>query len=556
VRGDFSGVAFEGDGMKARFFRDEGGKFLIETEGPDGKTATFEVAYTFGWNPLQQYLIRFPGGRMQAFSLAWDVPGKRWFFLYPGKRIPRSDWLHWTRNGQNWNGMCAECHSTNLRKGYRPAEARYETTFSEITVSCEACHGPASAHVAWARERKVRGEVGPVTGDRGLVVRLREAVPARWVGGSPDGIARRDRPRESQVEVETCARCHARRGVISEDYVHGRPILDTHRVALLEERLYYADGQILDEVYEYGSFLQSRMYQAGVTCTDCHDPHRVGLRGDPDATCAKCHEPSRFSRKSHHFHAEGTKGASCVECHMASRTYMVVDLRRDHSFRIPRPDLTAKIGTPNACNGCHTDRSAAWAATAVERWYGPSRRSARPHYGEALHAGRRRLAGAGAALEVGPVQGHRLGESAAEGAAFAAVAVAEAAVLGEDVGATLRRLLLLELRCLVGPSGVPYGVRPVRDKRQKDERHHDVDLLAGIHSGHAPRALSTGDTQHETRSPCLVSRVSCPNPRLTCLWGRSTLKPPVGRVAALRLVSEGGKSELHRARALGNAQEG
>jgi Flp pilus assembly protein TadD len=402
VLGDFRNVRLTYNGVTSTFFR-RNGMFFVRTDGPDGKLQEHQIAYTFGVAPLQQYLVAFPRGRYQALSIAWDSRpkaqgGQRWFHLYPGEKVDHRDVLHWTRPSQNWNFMCAECHSTNLRKGYRPAKNGYETTFSEITVSCEACHGPASAHVAWERERKATGEAGPVTGDRGLVVRLREAVPARWVGGSPDGIARRDRPRESQVEVETCARCHSRRGVVSEDYVHGRPILDTHRVALLEGRLYHADGQILDEVYEYGSFLQSRMYQAGVTCTDCHDPHGVGGRGDPDATCAKCHEPSRFSRKSHHFHAEGTRGASCVECHMTSRTYMVVDPRRDHSFRLPRPDLTVKIGTPNACNGCHTDRPAAWAATAVERWYGPSRRSARPHYGEALHAGRRHLAGAGAAL--------------------------------------------------------------------------------------------------------------------------------------------------------------
>ena len=134
VRGDFSGVRFEGDGMRARFFRRDG-KFLVETDGPDGKSAVYEVAYTFGWKPLQQYLVRFPGGRMQAFSVAWDVPGKRWFFLYPGKKIPPSDWLHWTRNSQNWNGMCAECHSTNLVKGFDPKTNTYDTTWSEVDVT-------------------------------------------------------------------------------------------------------------------------------------------------------------------------------------------------------------------------------------------------------------------------------------------------------------------------------------------------------------------------------------------------------------------------------------
>jgi Flp pilus assembly protein TadD/cytochrome c553 len=392
VLGNFSGTSFRHFDVTSRFYRRDGGYF-VTTDGPDGKLAEFKVAYTFGVFPLQQYLVPMSGGRYQALSVAWDSRpksegGQRWFHLYPKERIPAGDILHWTGPEQNWNYMCAECHSTNLKKGWRSDSTGYVTTWSEIDVSCEACHGPGSAHVAWARKHHAAGSPAAM----GLLVDLREPAYA-WAMDGTSGIARRSRPRQSAAELETCARCHARRTSLSEDYLPGRPLLQTHKPALLDERLYYADGQQLEEVYEYGSFLQSRMHAAGVSCGDCHDPHSLHIRTEPDALCERCHLPASFATTAHHHHRPGSKGASCVACHMPTRDYMVVDARRDHSFRVPRPDLSAKIGSPNACNGCHTERPTAWAEHAMETWY-PHGRWTQPHYGEALDAGRRGLPGA------------------------------------------------------------------------------------------------------------------------------------------------------------------
>jgi tetratricopeptide (TPR) repeat protein len=367
VRGDFSGIAFEGDGMKARFFR-EGAKFRIEGEGPDGRPAAFEVAYTFGWDPLQQYLIRFPGGRLQAFSVAWDVPGQRWFFLYPGKRIARSDWLHWTRNGQNWNGMCAECHSTNLVKGFDPGTDSYRTTWSEIDVSCEACHGPGSRHAAWAA---IPPMGRPRIENAGLVMKT-------------SGITNRE-------QVGLCAPCHSRRTELG-DYDHRRTeLLDNHLPALLSEGLYQPDGQILDEVFEYGSFVQSKMYRMGVRCTDCHDAHRLKRPMPGNETCLRCHAPAAYDDARHHFHKKEWKGrpsdgALCVSCHMPKSPFMVVHQRADHSLRVPRPDLTRELGVSNACSRCHDDKPLSWVTAAYDKWYGTARK---PHYGSVLAAGRR-----------------------------------------------------------------------------------------------------------------------------------------------------------------------
>ena len=386
VLGDFNDADFKYGDVTSHFFKRDG-KFMVRTDGPDGKLADYEVKYTFGWTPLQQYLIAFPGGRLQALGIAWDTRpkaegGQRWFHLYPDERIDYEDRLHWTSLYQTWNLQCAACHSTNLRKGYDPESRTYKTTFSEIDVACEECHGAASRHVEWAKRRKP-----PYSGedDKGLQVVLRSRWNQAWKPAAPDAdTARRDRP-AAEALMNVCAACHSRRSTIAEHGKPGAPLEDTHRLAMLTPPNYFADGQIREEVYVWGSFHQSEMYQRGVTCMDCHEPHALKLRARGNALCTRCHKASVFDTEKHHFHQAGTKGAQCVECHMPARTYMVVDPRRDHSIRIPRPDLSASIGSPNACTQCHDNRKPDWAAAAMDKWYGRDWRE-HPQYGSTFHA--------------------------------------------------------------------------------------------------------------------------------------------------------------------------
>jgi len=368
VLADFDDAELTHRGITSRFFRRDG-RFFVLTEGPGGAMAEFEVPYTFGVRPLQQYLVRFPGGRLQALSLAWDVPGERWFHLYQDQDIPPDDWLHWTRNSMNWNGMCAECHSTNLEKGYDPETDTYTTTWSEIDVGCEACHGPGSRHVDWA---EIQPMARPEVDDYSLVVPTSGTTP--------------------EEQVELCAPCHSRRSELGDWDHTGGQLLDHMVPSLLVEGLYHADGQILDEVYVYSSFLQSKMYQRGVKCSDCHDVHSLERLRPDNQLCLQCHQGEVYDSYDHHFHKkvhEGrpSDGALCVRCHMPEQPYMVVDWRADHSLRLPRPDLTEAIGTPNACaqEGCHDDRPLEWLLDATRRWYGSARR---PHYGTAFAAGR------------------------------------------------------------------------------------------------------------------------------------------------------------------------
>lgn len=374
VLGDFGGATFDYAGITSTFFRRDG-EFMVRTDGPGGELEDYQVAYTFGVDPLQQYLVRMPDGRLQALSIAWDVRpheqgGQRWFHLYPDERIDATDALHWTGVHQNWNSMCADCHSTNLRKNYDPDADRFRTTWSEISVGCEACHGPGSRHLDWARTRTAGEGDRPERGRMGLLADLSERHGVRWIPDAASGTSARSEPRETRNEIQVCAQCHARRAQVAEGYVAGAPLLDHYLPALLTPDLYHADGQQLDEVYTYGSFLQSRMFHAGVTCSDCHDPHGGELRASGDALCAQCHSPARYQTTAHHFHQPTGEGARCVACHMPATTYMQIDPRRDHSIRVPRPQLTVELGTPNACNACHQDRGAAWAAEQAREWYG------------------------------------------------------------------------------------------------------------------------------------------------------------------------------------------
>jgi len=381
VLGDFADAHFEHLGIRSQFSNRDG-RYFVKTSGPDNQTTTYEITWTVGVAPLQQYLITLDDGRLQALDIAWDTEQSRWFHLYPDQALENDPGLHWTGPYKNWNARCVTCHVTGFSKGYDPLNDRYQSTWSEPGVGCEACHGPGEAHVAWA-ERNEPSSLAPFTG----------------VDAKGFTVSATDNPAS---KIELCASCHSRREALGADSAPpGEPFADHYQLALLREGLYYADGQIQDEVYVYGSFLQSKMYARGVRCSHCHEPHSAQLVADVDAVCTRCHRPqgnadfptlvsASYVSPNHHRHAPDSEAARCVSCHMPKRSYMVVDPRRDHSFRVPRPDLSVKLGVPNACNGCHTNQSAEWAKVQVEEWF-PKGRQLKPHYGEALHAGRQGL---------------------------------------------------------------------------------------------------------------------------------------------------------------------
>ena len=394
VRADFNDSLFSGADHRARFFR-RGDAFVVRTTGPDGKEADFPVTHTFGVDPLQQYLLPLPGGRLQALTIAWDTRQRRWFSLQTeGSIAPRSS-LHWSGRYQNWNLMCGECHTTAFNKGYDAARDSYRTTWAEPDVGCQACHGPGREHAVSARQLAQAPVPAAAPPKQSAALPRPTMTPNQALG-------------EAHAQVDQCAACHSRRTRLLETTVPGAPLLDNYVPDNLRSELYHADGQQLAEVFEYGSFRQSRMYQAGVGCTNCHEPHSGRMRADGNALCVACHneapdkarfpglQAKNYDSPQHHFHTAGKPGSECVSCHMPSRNYMVVHARRDHAIRIPRPDLTQRIGTPNACQDCHADRSATWAAAAIVRQHGS--RTAPEHYGEVFAAARAGQPGSDARL--------------------------------------------------------------------------------------------------------------------------------------------------------------
>lgn len=367
VLGNFKNATLIHNNITTRFFKKED-RFFVNTIGADGDYQDFQITHTFGFYPLQQYLVPFEGGRLQCLTIAWDDVKKNWYAL-PNHTDDHTDWLHWTGQGQNWNGMCAECHVTNFKKGYDHKTNSFETTWSEIDVACEACHGPGSEHVTWAETP----EMGRRSTDNyNLFVKIRDI--------------------SSKELIKICARCHSRRASLN-DFSHDLDsIMDYMIPSLLNQALYYSDGQILDEVYVYGSFMQSKMFLRDVKCSDCHDIHSQKLKIQGNALCLSCHRADTYDTASHHFHKkiyEGkeSKGDDCIQCHMPESVYMGIDKRADHSIRIPRPDLSAAYQTPNACNaaGCHHDKSLEWTNENMTKWYGQKRK---PHFGEIFAKGR------------------------------------------------------------------------------------------------------------------------------------------------------------------------
>ena len=379
VLGDFESTIFVYQGVTSRFYR-KNGRYFVHTKGPEGKMADFEITHTFGWFPLQQYLVRFPGGRMQCLPIAWDSREKKWFHLYPKLKLDPGEWIYWTNQGQNWNSMCADCHSTKLEKNFDPRTDSYATSWADINVGCEACHGPGSKHVIWGN----LPEMARSLAGNGLMVQS-------------SGITNRQ-------QVEICAPCHSRRSMLGDYTPEQQNLLDVEIPRLLDEGLYYPDGQILNEVYVYGSFTQSKMYAHGVRCSDCHDPHTGTLRRKGNALCLQCHQAARYDTKKHHFHKKKGEagepirllsgkvlfavgsGSECIHCHMPGRTYMGNDYRPDHSIRVPRPDLSVETGVPNGCNRCHKDKDAAWSLSYTKKWYGEKQPY---HFGPTFSAARK-----------------------------------------------------------------------------------------------------------------------------------------------------------------------
>ncbi|NQY88636.1 MAG: hypothetical protein HRT51_12990 [Colwellia sp.] len=365
VLANFDNKQVEHYGQKAFFFiKDNRYQVTISYED---KTDTYPIKYTFGHFPLQQYLVETEPGKLQVLPFAWDSRnkaegGQRWYHNYSHEEISPEDRLHWRQPLQNWNGMCADCHSDGLVRDYNPEKNSFTSQFDNINVGCLSCHGDMSDHVRKTRQRNVAEDVTSIKHPTGQWLRNIGDKTAHWQGEQRDNAF-----------MDGCFACHSLRAPLTDGIDATKPFFDQFTPQLLASPNYHADGQIKEEVYVYGSFLQSKMFAAGVNCLDCHNKHTMKLKVEGNGLCLQCHGGEVYSVKEHHQHKDNSAGAQCVNCHMPENRYMGVDDRRDHSFKIPRPDLSLGFNTPNACTSCHDDKSNQWANEKLEKWHGKAK---------------------------------------------------------------------------------------------------------------------------------------------------------------------------------------
>jgi tetratricopeptide (TPR) repeat protein/ssDNA-binding Zn-finger/Zn-ribbon topoisomerase 1 len=391
VLGDFNNVTLEFKGKNNRFFK-KADQYWVNIAGPDGKHQDYQIKYTFAYTPLQQYMVEFGDGRVQLIPFAWDSRtkeegGQRWFDLYPNQKETHQEFF-WTNTGQNWNYMCADCHSTNVEKNFNEKDNTYNTTFSEINVACESCHGAASDHIEWTKNKSSeldkspeldKSIKSPKLAHLGFDRELSKSV-SNWKLEPNATTLTAEKINPSQQTL-VCAQCHSRHVQISnKDYIKGNDFGERYLLSLINNPIYYPDGQIYDESFVYGSFLQSKMAKNGVVCSNCHDPHSTKLIIPKEQVCLQCHQSETYAQKTHHQHQESSAGAQCVNCHMPETTYMQIDKRADHGWHIPRPDIAKQLGSPDTCLSCHKDKNSNWSSEKVEQWFPQSSIRAERHF--------------------------------------------------------------------------------------------------------------------------------------------------------------------------------
>jgi tetratricopeptide (TPR) repeat protein len=326
------------------------GNYEVITLGYDPKPTPHIIARVIGVDPLRQFLVPTTAGRFQILEASYDPNKDQWFNVYGNEDRKPGEWGHWTGRGMNWNSQCAACHNTRVRKNYDEKTDAYDTKIAQLTVNCESCHGPMKGHVDAKKNTT------------GLLTSVSKSPAYKF---SKDQI------------LDTCAACHARRAELTGDFAPGGLFHDHYSLTIPDlSDLFYPDGQVKEEDYEFTAFLGSKMHAAGVRCGDCHDPHSAKTLFPGNNLCMRCHNGSfqgspTIVPEQHSFHKPDSPGNQCINCHMPVTTYMQRHARHDHGFVIPDPLLTKEHKIPNACNRCHADKDADWSLAAVDKWYGP-----------------------------------------------------------------------------------------------------------------------------------------------------------------------------------------
>ena len=408
IAGDFSdGTRFSDHDRSFEFGRDNGKPFMRVSFG--GRTPeTFTIDYTLGHKRYQGYLSALPDGRIYVLPAFWHIESKRWVDWKEITPIP--DGAHDLR--QIWNTNCFNCHATNLAQGFDVTTQKYKTTWTEMGIGCEACHGPGRPHLelmtAWEKDPSAKPQYDNSARNRDLSGILKIFAP------------RSAPPRQT---YDTCAYCHGnkrnvflgfRAGDHYEDYAV--PFLISAPIPANDlQGEFWPDGRP-NRFNRPQALTVSGCFKAGqVVCTSCHVAHgsrnafslklNINQGRNGDLLCTQCHSargpdtaavadarPAKvFARstgtradaavplrdaeiEAHTFHKANSAGSRCIGCHMSDVNWRLLIRRRDHTFQPPVPEMTAAFGVPNACTTCHDDRPPEWAARQMDQWWGDAAR--------------------------------------------------------------------------------------------------------------------------------------------------------------------------------------
>ncbi len=383
IVGDFNKVSLADNGRSYRMETRDGRRY-ISVSHAGRPSETFEVHYTLGAKRFQGYLTRLPEGRIYVLPVFWHVAQKRWLDWKEITPVPDGD--HDLR--QIWNASCFNCHATNLEAKFDVASKTYNTTWTEMGLGCEACHGPGRPHIARMEDWEKNGRPEP---------------------GAPIGIFAPRRAQPRQV-YDMCTYCHGNKNSLFLGFLPGARMEDYALPFLVSQPMpsddpqgdFWPDGRPSRFNRPQALTLSGCFIKGNVTCTNCHVAHgsrqehslKVSI-ADSNRLCTQCHESIRPQGPGHRpegglrvktsgpeleqhtHHPFRSQGSRCIECHMSDVNWRLLIRRRDHTFAAPVPEMTAKYGVPNGCTTCHDGRTPEWASATMDLWYGDGGRRAR-----------------------------------------------------------------------------------------------------------------------------------------------------------------------------------
>ena len=338
-------------------------QFYITEPDLSGKPLEHRVEYTLGERRFQHYLTTLADGRILVLPPTWDIARKNWTL---GLDIGNPE----EGSGdpvQVWNKSCYSCHVSQGQKNFDLEKLRYQTTWQDLGINCESCHGPGGEHIGRATGVKAM--------DAATRAQIKEAIvnPARLNAASSTTI---------------CAQCHSLRDIYADNFKAGANFYDyftpvmEYRLPASPDSAYWADGRPRQLANETFGLWQSQCFlKGGATCTTCHArphtsdvEHDARLRPGNNALCTGCHTKIASNISAHTHHAAKSTGSSCIECHMPATVVSLKTRMRDHSISMPSPENTIRHEIPNACNVCHRDKDAEWTLRRVNAWYGEKTR--------------------------------------------------------------------------------------------------------------------------------------------------------------------------------------